>query len=97
MFVNSSDLRKWIIFVARSHFANFFVSFAANLKVSSFDLILSLEFLLKIVEFVTIPEDSVAKPVVNSSAVNVPTASKAIVKRKLNENSEISNIVIKSM
>lgn len=49
----------------------------ANLKVSSFDLILSLEFLLKIAQFVTVPEDS------KSLAAPAPTATAStIVKRK---------------
>lgn len=34
----------------------------ANLKVSSFDLILSLEFLLKIAQFLTLPEDVTTPP-----------------------------------
>lgn len=50
----------------------------ANLKVSSFDLILSLEFLLKIAQFVTVPEDK--KPVTASIA----TTTTAVAKRKSN-------------
>lgn len=43
----------------------------ANLKVSSFDLILSLEFLLKIAQFVTVPQDlqAVAAPAATATAV----------------------------
>lgn len=50
----------------------------ANLKVSSFDLILSLEFLLKIAQFVTVPDDG--KPVV---APTTTSTTSAVVKRKL--------------
>lgn len=48
----------------------------ANLKVSSFDLILSLEFLMKIAQFVTVPDDG--KP----TAAPIPLASSAVAKRK---------------
>lgn len=49
----------------------------ANLKVSSFDLILSLEFLLKIAQFIAVPDDG--KPL----AAPTPLAtSSAITKRK---------------
>lgn len=41
----------------------------ANLKVSSFDLILSLEFLLKIAQFVTVPQDT------KSASASIPLAS----------------------
>lgn len=46
----------------------------ANLKVSSFDLILSLEFLLRIAQFVTVPDDK--KPVAISSTLTTTTAAK---------------------
>lgn len=45
----------------------------ANLKVSSFDLILSLEFLLKIAQFLTLPEDVTTPP----KPVAAPTSSAA--------------------
>lgn len=48
----------------------------ANLKVSSFDLILSLEFLLKIAQFVTVPEES------KSAAAPAPTASASTVVKR---------------
>lgn len=48
----------------------------ANLKVSSFDLILSLEFLLKIAQFVTVPQDP------KSASTPVPLASSAVARRK---------------
>lgn len=48
----------------------------ANLKVSSFDLILSLEFLLKIAQFVTVPQDPKSTP------TPTPLASSAVVRRK---------------
>lgn len=48
----------------------------ANLKVSSFDLILSLEFLLKIAQFVTVPQDSKSAP------TPTPLASTAVARRK---------------
>lgn len=48
----------------------------ANLKVSSFDLILSLEFLLKIAQFVTVPQDSKAAP------APAPLASTTVARRK---------------
>lgn len=51
----------------------------ANLKVSSFDLILSLEFLLKIAQFVTVPEDS--KSAATPALAPTSTAS-AVAKRK---------------
>lgn len=50
----------------------------ANLKVSSFDLILSLEFLLKITQFVTVPEDSKSS---TSAAAPGPMTSSTIAKR----------------
>lgn len=50
----------------------------ANLKVSSFDLILSLEFLLKIAQFVTVPQDAKATP------TPTPLASSAVARRKKN-------------
>lgn len=50
----------------------------ANLKVSSFDLILSLEFLLKIAQFVTVPDDG--KPVIAPTAT---TTAAAAAKRKM--------------
>lgn len=52
---------------------------------SSFDLILSLEFLLKIVQFVTIPTEDLAapKPAVGSSSSS-GAALKTINKCKLN-------------
>lgn len=43
----------------------------ANLKVSSFDLILSLEFLMKLAQFVSVPQDPSVKPI----AANNPTGS----------------------
>lgn len=49
----------------------------ANLKVSSFDLILSLEFLLKLAQFVSVPQDVAGKPITTS------TTSNAVIKRKL--------------
>lgn len=49
----------------------------ANLKVSSFDLILSLEFLLKIAQFVAVPDDG--KPTVAPTAL----ASSTTAKRKI--------------
>lgn len=52
--------------------------FAANLKVSSFDLILSLEFLLKIAQFMAVPEDP-------NAPKQTPVVVKT-VKRKTNEN-----------
>lgn len=52
----------------------------ANLKVSSFDLILSLEFLLKIAQFVTVPQD--VKPV---GAPTTASTTSTAVKRKLSE------------
>lgn len=49
----------------------------ANLKVSSFDLILSLEFLLKIAQFLALPEDVTSPPPKTcASAVSVSAASK---------------------
>lgn len=51
----------------------------ANLKVSSFDLILSLEFLLKIAQFVTVPQD--AKPVA-APVTTTTTSTSATAKRK---------------
>lgn len=52
----------------------------ANLKVSSFDLILSLEFLLKIAQFVTVPDDG-------RTAITAPTsaASTAVAKCKFTQ------------
>lgn len=50
----------------------------ANLKVSSFDLILSLEFLLKIAQFVTVPQE--AKSLATAPTVN--STSNATSKRK---------------
>lgn len=45
----------------------------ANLKVSSFDLILSLEFLLKIAQFLTLPEDATPpKPAVTPASATAP-------------------------
>lgn len=51
----------------------------ANLKVSSFDLILSLEYLLKIAQFVTIPDDSTSKPI--AAATSAATTASAVNKR----------------
>lgn len=51
----------------------------ANLKVSSFDLILSLEYLLKIAQFVTIPDES--KPAAASSTT--ATSTTTVAKRTL--------------
>lgn len=48
----------------------------ANLKVSSFDLILSLEFLLKIAQFVTVPQDTKSAP------APTPLASSTTARRK---------------
>lgn len=48
---------------------------SANLKVSSFDLILSLEFLLKIAQFVALPEDA-------NPPTKQPVAVAKAVKRK---------------
>lgn len=48
----------------------------ANLKVSSFDLILSLEFLLKIAQFVTVPQDTKSAP------TPTPLASSTVARRK---------------
>lgn len=42
----------------------------ANLKVSSFDLILSLEFLMKLAQFVSIPQDLSAKPFAANNATS---------------------------
>lgn len=42
----------------------------ANLKVSSFDLILSLEFLMKLAQFVSVPQDPSAKPIVASNVTS---------------------------
>lgn len=50
----------------------------ANLKVSSFDLILSLEFLLKLAQFVTVPDDT--KPTSGAAATIASTT--AVTKRK---------------
>lgn len=50
----------------------------ANLKVSSFDLILSLEFLLKIAQFVTVPQE--AKPL--ATAPTISSTTNATPKRK---------------
>lgn len=47
----------------------------ANLKVSSFDLILSLEFLLKLAQFVTIPDDT--KPASGATAAVASTTTVA--------------------
>lgn len=52
------------------HFC-FAFSNLANLKVSSFDLILSLEFLLKIAQFMTPPEDNTVSKIATSSSPNV--------------------------
>lgn len=43
----------------------------ANLKVNSFDLILSLEFLLKLAQFVSVPEESATKSIPTSTNTNV--------------------------
>lgn len=51
----------------------------ANLKVSSFDLILSLEFLLKLAQFVTVPDES--KPS-TSGTTAVPATTVTAAKRK---------------
>lgn len=51
--------------------------FFANLKVSSFDLILSLEFLMKIAQFVTVPQDG--KPV---AAAPTTITTSAVAKRE---------------
>lgn len=48
----------------------------ANLKVSSFDLILSLEFLLKIAQFLTLPEDATSPPTKQVAAVTSASAPK---------------------
>lgn len=50
----------------------------ANLKVSSFDLILSLEFLLKLAQFVTVPDDT--KP--TSGGSTAVTSTTTVTKRK---------------
>lgn len=42
----------------------------ANLKVSSFDLILSLEFLMKLAQFVCVPQDPLAKPIAANNATS---------------------------
>lgn len=51
----------------------------ANLKVSSFDLILSLEFLLKLAQFVTVPDD--AKSLNSGSVTTAPIISSNSAKR----------------
>lgn len=45
----------------------------ANLKVSSFDLILSLEFLMKLAQFVYVPQDPLAKPTAANNAISSST------------------------
>lgn len=50
----------------------------ANLKVSSFDLILSLEFLLKLAQFVTVPDDT--KPTTGGPAA--VTSTTTVTRRK---------------
>lgn len=63
----------------------------ANLKVSSFDLILSLEFLLKIAQFVTVPQD--AKPVgAPTTASTTSTAAKRKLFEKEKKKTNISNV-----
>lgn len=42
----------------------------ANLKVSSFDLILSLEFLMKLAQFVSVPQDPSVKLMVVNNAIS---------------------------
>lgn len=49
--------------------------FSANLKVCSFDLILSLEFLLKIAQFVAIPEEATEPTITEKQVVVVSTTS----------------------
>lgn len=54
---------------------NFYLS--VNLKVSSFDLILCLEYLMKILQFVSVPEDeSASKPITPNPAATT-TVSKS--------------------
>lgn len=50
---------------------NVYSKFTANLKVSSFDLILSLEFLLKIAQFMTPPEEDTVTKIGSSPSPNV--------------------------
>lgn len=61
----------------------------ANLKVSSFDLILSLEFLLKIAQFVTVPDDG--KPTI---APPIASTTSAVTKRKSHKNHKVENLNI---
>lgn len=48
----------------------------ANLKVSSFDLILSLEFLLKLAQFVSVPQDPNVKPINTNAVTNTSSKRK---------------------
>lgn len=55
----------------------FFFIFLVNLKVSSFDLILCLEYLMKILQFVSVPEDeSVANTKPGPASTTVVAKSK---------------------
>lgn len=56
---------------------NFWIlSLPVNLKVSSFDLILCLEYLMKILQFVSVPEDeSAPKPIASGPTTTVPTTA----------------------
>lgn len=52
-----------------------------NLKVSSFDLILCVEFLMKILQFVSVPQDeSVSKPIAPGPTTTTVSKSKLVNK-----------------
>lgn len=54
--------------------------YAANLKVSSFDLILSLEYLLKIAQFVTVPEEASAEKPITTTTAAQSSAAKQVAR-----------------
>lgn len=55
-----------------------FLHFPVNLKVSSFDLILCLEYLMKILQFVSVPQDEVVSKPIAAVPSTATTASKSM-------------------
>ncbi|XP_037042887.1 vacuolar protein sorting-associated protein 13-like, partial [Bradysia coprophila] len=67
-----------------------------NLKVSSFDLILCLEYLMKILQFVSVPEDeSAPKAIAPGPATTAPTT--AVSKKTVAEPADVSTAPNKQM
>lgn len=60
----------------------------ANLKVSSFDLILSLEFLLKIAQFITPPEEDTTNKISSYATSSPPNVEKQTVATTSNRTSK---------